>query len=458
MIRTALILLRKDLRLLARDRTALFFLLVLPIGLGSVMGTALSGNMGGGGGGGGRRISVALEDRDGSPESEALVAALQDLDSLRVEVVADARRLVADGERAGGLVIPAGYGEGLSTGAGLPDVMLYRDPARQIASQVLLFQVAPVLMERTAAALGPGVMERYVDLFDVPEASRRELSAELAASYERAEAILGSSPAAGEEAIAAVGGGDALREEAPQGDAVPGGIDLLSTVAGVVGLAVEDLAPPRADGIPRSAGASHAFSAMAVMMLLFNLVAFAGTLLEERAGGTLDRLRLTPSAGRAVLLGKVAMTMLLASVQLLVLFAFGAVAFDVPVLEHLPALVAACAVWAFSASALGLLFATACRTRKQMEGLSTLVILLMSAVGGAWFPREITPEWFQAVGLATPVAWAMDAFHGILWYGKGVLATPELGGVAVPLLVLLGAGVAMYSASLLLYQRRFEGS
>ena len=201
----------------------------------------------------------------------------------------------------------------------------------------------------------------------------------------------------------------------------------MEALPGLMGLQIEDLSPPRADGLPRSAGASHAFSAMAVMMLLFNLVAFAGTLLEERAEGTLDRLRLTPQAGRAVLLGKLLVTMLLAIVQLVLLFAFGALAFKVPVVEHLPALAAASLTWAFAASALGLLFATACRTRKQMEGLSTLVILVMSAVGGAWFPREILPEWFQTAGLVTPVAWAMDAFHGILWYGKGVLSTPDLG-------------------------------
>ena len=197
---------------------------------------------------------------------------------------------------------------------------------------------------------------------------------------------------------------------------------------------------------------------MAVMMLLFNLVAFAGTLLEERAEGTLDRLRLTPEAGRAVLLGKILVTMLLASIQLLELFSFGALAFQVPVMEHLPALAITSLTWALTASALGLLFATACRTRKQMEGLSTLVILVMSAVGGAWFPREITPEWMQTAGLATPVAWAMDAFHGVLWYGKGVLDTPELSGVYPSLLVLAAGATVMLTVAFRLYQRRFESA
>lgn len=355
-------------------------------------------------------------------------------------------------------MIPEGYGAALAAGDAPPDLVLYRDPAKQIASQVMVFQLSPVLFQQTAEGLGSRMMGRVTDLMDLPEASRGAITRELVGSYLRVEDII-----EGVEAAAA-GAADTSAPVAPPvddpdaGEGEEEGTDIMEALPGLMGLQIEDLSPPRADGLPRSAGASHAFSAMAVMMLLFNLVAFAGTLLEERAEGTLDRLRLTPQAGRAVLLGKVMVTMLLAIVQLVLLFAFGALAFKVPVLEHLPALAAASLIWAFAASALGLLFATACRTRKQMEGLSTLVILVMSAVGGAWFPREILPEWFQTAGLVTPVAWAMDAFHGILWYGKGVFSTPDLGGVLVPLLVLGSGGAVMLAVSFRLYQRSFDSA
>lgn len=457
MIQTALTLLRKDLRLFARDRTALFFLLVLPIGLGAVMGTAMGGGMMGGGTKS-RKIAIAIEDLDRTPRSQDLVEAVRGVSALQVEVMSGVRRLVADGDRAGGLVIPEGYGAALAAGDAPPDLVLYRDPAKQIASQVMVFQLSPVLFQQTAEGLGSRMMGRVTDLMDLPEASRGAITRELVGSYLRVEDII-----EGVEAAAA-GAADTSAPVAPPvddpdaGEGEEEGTDIMEALPGLMGLQIEDLSPPRADGLPRSAGASHAFSAMAVMMLLFNLVAFAGTLLEERAEGTLDRLRLTPQAGRAVLLGKVMVTMLLAIVQLVLLFAFGALAFKVPVLEHLPALAAASLIWAFAASALGLLFATACRTRKQMEGLSTLVILVMSAVGGAWFPREILPEWFQTAGLVTPVAWAMDAFHGILWYGKGVFSTPDLGGVLVPLLVLGSGGAVMLAVSFRLYQRSFDSA
>lgn len=202
-------------------------------------------------------------------------------------------------------------------------------------------------------------------------------------------------------------------------------------------------------------GASHAIASMAVMMLMFNLVAAAGGLQDERAEGTFDRLRLMPSAGTAVLAAKLAMTFSLAIVQLCVLFVFGAFVFDVPVFENLGGLVPLSLAWTLAASALGLLFATACRTRKQLEGLSTVVILAMSAIGGAWFPREITPELFQTVGLATPVAWAMDGYHGILWNGHGLLPSGEEPGVWKNALVLVGFAVGLSAIAVSLYRARF---
>ena len=159
--------------------------------------------------------------------------------------------------------------------------------------------------------------------------------------------------------------------------------------------------------------------------------------------------------------------MTMAVVQLSVLFIFGAITFGVPVFENAVSLSITSVIWAFAASSLGLLFATATTTRKQMEGLSTLVILAMSALGGAWFPREMTPDWFQAVGLVTPVAWAMDAYHEILWFGAAYEGGsgngnggggPQPGGMAAlvkSLCVLAAMGAGLLAASVFFYKRRF---
>lgn len=453
MLHTARILALKDLRLFFRDRTAVLLTFLLPMVLGTVFGTAMQG-MGGGGGGGGKapKVDLALEDRDGTDTSRALIEALVGAQGLDVEVVDDARRLVANGKKPCGIVIPAGYGAGVAAGRA-PELALLRDPAQAISQQVVMFQLAPVLLQRQVETLGAGLMGRVLDLVEFPAAGRERADAALQESYARIEAVmqdlgLSDEPTTPGAELSAPGAADG---------AATGGIDFdpLQELPKFLGLVSEDVAGRDSSGVLRKAGASHAFAAMAVMMLLFSVAGAGGTLLHERSEGTLTRLQLTPAAGRAVLLGKLLSVGAIALAQLALLFTYGALVFGVPVLESPVALVVVSLAWAFLAVGIGLTFAVLCSSAKQLEGLSTLVILVMSAVGGAWFPREITPDWFRTVGSVTPVAWAMDAYHGVLWYGKGLVATPELGSVLPSVGLMLAVGVALAAVSFRAYRRRF---
>lgn len=449
MFATAWTLAAKDLRLFLRDRTALLLTFLLPLVLGTVFGTAMKGMAGGGDGDGAPRVELAVEDRDGSESSRALITALEAAAGLAVDVVPDARRLVRNGDRACGLVIPAGYGAGVAAGAA-PDLALLRDPSQAISQQVVLFQLAPVLLERQFKSLGAGLSTRVLELLEFPAAGRGIADAALRDSYARIEAVVHDLEAQG--AFDAAG-------EAPSGttsdtgDAA--GFDPLRELPRFLGLAAEDVAG-RDDGGPApSAGASHAFASMAVMMLLFSVVGAGGTLLQERAEGTLTRLQLTPAAGHAVLLGKLLSVGLVALAQLALLFAYGGAVFDVPVLADPGALTIVSVAWVALAVGIGLAFAVYCGSQKQLEGLSTLVILVMSAIGGAWFPREITPAWFQTVGGLTPVAWAMDAYHGVLWYGKGLISSGELAGVGSEVARMAAGAAALLALAFRGYRRRF---
>jgi ABC-2 type transport system permease protein len=62
-----------------------------------------------------------------------------------------------------------------------------------------------------------------------------------------------------------------------------------------------------------------------------------------------------------------------------------------------------------------MLLASACHTRAQLAALSTLVILIMSVVGGSMFPRFLMPESMQKAGLLTINAWAIDGFTKVFW-------------------------------------------
>ena len=108
------------------------------------------------------------------------------------------------------------------------------------------------------------------------------------------------------------------------------------------------------------------------------------------------------------------------------------------------------AVTAAAVTGFGVLFAVVARSRKQLEGLSTIVVLTMSALGGSWWPLSITPEWYQKLGHFTLNAWAMDGFQGIFWYGKGLAGIlPELG-------VLTGIAIVSSVLAWRLWERRLR--
>ncbi len=51
----------------------------------------------------------------------------------------------------------------------------------------------------------------------------------------------------------------------------------------------------------------------------------------------------------------------------------------------------------------------------------TLVAMfVLSGLGGAWVPLEVTGAAFAAAGHTMPSAWAMDAFHSIILRGAGL--------------------------------------
>ena len=70
---------------------------------------------------------------------------------------------------------------------------------------------------------------------------------------------------------------------------------------------------------------------------------------------------------------------------------------------------------AVAVAAFGILLASMCRTRAQLGAISTLLILMMSAIGGSMFPRYLMPPAVQKAGLFTINAWAIDGFTKVFW-------------------------------------------
>lgn len=154
---------------------------------------------------------------------------------------------------------------------------------------------------------------------------------------------------------------------------------------------------------------------IAVMFLLFGATGGGGALLEERENQTLDRLLTTGLSMDQLLLGKWFYLTGLGVVQTTVMFIWGQAVFGIELTRHWDGFLIMTLVTAGAAAAFGLLLATLCKTRGQLNGLSVVVVLTMSALGGSMVPRYVMSQSLRDAGLWTFNAWALEGYEKVFW-------------------------------------------
>jgi ABC-2 type transport system permease protein len=190
-----------------------------------------------------------------------------------------------------------------------------------------------------------------------------------------------------------------------------------------------------------------------VMFLLFAVSGRSAILVEERESGVLQRILAGRLGLTRLLVGRWLFLMLLGVAQVTAMFVWGSVAFGLELWtpRHLAGFAAVTVATAAAAAAFGLLLSTACRTRARLNGVSVVLVLVLSAVGGSMFPRFLMPESLRALGRVAFNAWALDGYHAVFWYERAPSALwPEI-------LALLGFCAAFLVAARLL-ARRWEAA
>jgi ABC-2 type transport system permease protein len=341
------------------------------------------------------RVRVAVVDEDQSDYSKKLVAALEAEGGLRVRRTASAdpsadgntalldragaETLVRDGDVPVAVILPKGLGANGMFGG--PDatrakVQLLADVSDPIAPQVvsgLLQKVAFTAAPQTMAVEGMALMEKYTG--PLTDGQRGVLDAWKD------------------------GGG-------PQIGSGSGGAE--------IGLPIETVNVMQPDQAGTDMVSFYA-AGIGVMFLLFSCSGAGGTLLEEEESGTLDRLIGSRAGMTGVLFGKWVFLIIMGVLQLTVMFTWGALVFGLPLWSHLPGFFVMTFFTAAAAAGFGLVLATLSRTRAQLSGLSTIIILAMSAVGGSMFPRFLMSDTMQQFGLITFNAWALDGYIKVFW-------------------------------------------
>ena len=407
---------------LCRDRASLALSFILPIAFFSIFAVIFGGQHNST-----ARINVILVDEDHSRASLDLVRGLERESSLAVSTrpasknksaaplpeytAASAEAAVKAGNAPVALIIPQGFGQNPISFGGdnsAPQIQLLNDSSDMIAPQMvsgLLQKAAMTAMPVTMAEKGMQYTDQYIGGFSPEQRKRMDGNLDQLRQIESRQDAAGSSSA--------------------PADSGSGGM-IAVKARSVVG---QDKRSPMISFYAASIG---------VMFLLFTATGSAGVLLDEAESGTLDRVLSSRVTMTTLLGGKLIYNTLLAFTQLAVMFLWGWAVFKLDLFTHIPGFLVMGLCTAFAVAAFGMLLASICQTRAQLGAISTLLILMMSAVGGSMFPRFLMPEAMQKAGLFTINAWAIDGFTKVFWRDLPV------GQLWQQVSVLLAVGIVLF--------------
>lgn len=426
-MRTLLVLVRKDFAQFLSNKTAVVLSFIVPIALIFIFGQVFGLNRATRGPTG---IPLAVVNASDHPSAARLVEALKAEKAFRVITdfttrdqpprlltEEDLRPLMRDNRFRFALVIPADLISGESPGLRLK---IYTNPRNEIETQTVtgllqraLFTNVPTLLgeslqARARSAIGPAQLTDF----------NRSIAADIARSF-------GGDPAEIERQIAS--GQFVTGPLSTSARGANGSSPTNDTFTNLVHIETEQVTGKDV----KSPEATRIVGGFAIQFLLFALNASAAALFYERDRGIFHRILAGPVTRSHILWSKFVYGALFGLIQLFLLFLAGRFLYGIDVENHVGGLLLVSFFAAAACTAFGMLIASLVNNRDAASGLATFLILVMCAVGGAWFPVSFMPEFIQQLARLTLVYWAVEGFQQVLWAeASWVELLPTLGVLA----------------------------
>ncbi|WP_420077744.1 ABC transporter permease [Streptomyces sp. JL3001] len=349
---TALAVTSATLARVLRDRTALFFMVLLPVAIIVVIGVTVSGFDQ-------FRVGLVTASQAG-PVARELTAELEEAPGLRTRTYAtadDARTALRRAELDAVVVVPNGLDAAVRAG-------------RSVAVQVLV---------EPSGSAGHGAVS-----------SVSAVVAEHAARLQAARFAGEETGSSFDDALTLARGAE--RAASP--------ITVRSeTVNG------------QSDFLPL--GYSYSTPTMLVLFVFINALAGGAAIVQTRRTGVYARALAAPVAARTLVFGETVAHLLLAVLQSLLIVGIGALVFDVKWGDPLAA-GALVTVWALVGTGAGVLAGALFRTPEQVHAIGPALGIGMGMLGGCMWPLAVVPDWLRSAGHAVPHAWAVDAWTTLL--------------------------------------------
>jgi ABC-2 type transport system permease protein len=346
-------------------------------------------------------VKLLVTDLDQTSSSKEIIYKIDSLEDIRT-IVSDStksKELVIKGKYACGLIIYKGFQDSLEAGNSTAVELVY-DRSREMEIGILQQNLISILISSTSEIMIKNNIEKYLqELFPDDE---NEIS----------DDIFGTVIKNGRNR-------EAIKWTPIVGIKNDTKLGLIQAVAGT-----------------------------AILMLLFSVAGVGTSILEEKENGTINRLRYSPLKDSTILYSKMLFAFFISILQLTAMFLFAWLILNMDLSVNIPGLILMIIATSFAVSSLGIFLAAVAKTRQQAQNLSTIIILVMSAIGGSMIPLFIMPSILQKVALFSVNYWGIQGFYDLFWR---VLPLEE---ILPKILILTGIGIAMTLVSIRLFKKR----
>jgi ABC-type multidrug transport system permease subunit len=392
-------LFKKDLTLFFHDQRSVILTFLIPVILITLFAFAY-GSIGAYNGRS-EPVKLLVADMDKTISSKEIINKIDSLDDIEI-IFADSvksRELVITGKFACALIIYEGFQDSLEAAKVTPVELVY-DRSREMEIGIIQKNLISTLMSSAGEIIVKKSIEKYLqEQFPEIDKTTSENILKTAINKDHNKADIKWTSIVGEKNDTKLG--------------------LIQAVAGT-----------------------------AILMLLFSVAGVGTSILEEKENGTINRLLYSPLKGSTILYSKMLFAFFISILQLTAMFLFAWLILNMDLSVNIPGLILMITATSFAVSSLGIFLAAVAKTRQQAQNLSTIIILVMSAIGGSMIPLFIMPAILQKIALLSVNYWGIQGFYDLFWR---VLPLKE---ILPEILVLLSIGFVMTLASIQLFKKR----
>jgi ABC-type multidrug transport system permease subunit len=183
-------------------------------------------------------------------------------------------------------------------------------------------------------------------------------------------------------------------------------------------LSAKASSPVTVSAPPRSAnGFQRTVPAYLIMFLTMNLLMSGAGFAQERANGRMRRLLTAPVPALSVIAGRLASRLIVAWLQMLVLFSVGVFVLQIHWAAHTASLILLLSLYVLAMGSIGILIGTCFHDPDHASGFAMWTALILAPLTGLWWPIELMPHALQTLSHLLPTGWVMQSVNSMLSAG-----------------------------------------